>query len=145
MYTNLDTMQICAQIYTRTLCTRGHACAYGVATVSRLLKIIGLSCKRALLNRRYAVKETYNFKEPTNRSHPIQTSQTHACTNCIHNVCTYTQCTHRHVYTYIVYTYVYTYIVYTQIYVYSHIVYTQTYVHIPLCTHLFASWYRPFQ
>jgi len=44
---------------------------HGVATISRLLKMIGLFCKRALLKRRYSAKETYNFKEPTNRSHPI--------------------------------------------------------------------------
>jgi len=44
---------------------------YGVATISRLLKIIGLFCKRALEKRLYSAKETYNFKEPTNRSHPI--------------------------------------------------------------------------
>jgi len=44
---------------------------YGVATISRLLKIIGLFCKRALLKMLYSAKETYNFKEPTNRSHPI--------------------------------------------------------------------------
>ena len=44
---------------------------YGVASVSRPCKIIGLFCKRALWNRWYAAKETYNFKEPTNRSHPI--------------------------------------------------------------------------
>ena len=44
---------------------------YGVATISRLLKIIGLFCKRALLKRRYSAEETYTFKEPTNRSHPI--------------------------------------------------------------------------
>ena len=44
---------------------------YGVAPISRLLKIIGLFCKRALQNRRYSAKETYDFKEPTNRSHPI--------------------------------------------------------------------------
>ena len=42
-----------------------------VAIISRLLKITGLFCKRILLNRQYSVKETYNFKEPTNRSHPI--------------------------------------------------------------------------
>jgi len=46
-------------------------CRFGVATVSRLLKIIGLFCKRALYKRRYYAQETYNFKEPTNRSHPI--------------------------------------------------------------------------
>ena len=44
---------------------------YGVASTSRLLKIIGLFCKRALLKRLCSTKETYNFKEPTNRSHPI--------------------------------------------------------------------------
>jgi len=45
--------------------------AYGVATMSTLHKIIRLFCKRALWKRRYSAKETYNFKEPTNRSHPI--------------------------------------------------------------------------
>jgi len=47
---------------------------YGVATISRLLKIIGLFCKRALEKRPYSAKETYHFKEPTNRSHPITSS-----------------------------------------------------------------------
>ena len=45
--------------------------AYGLATISRLLKIIGLFCKKTLSKRLYSAKETYNFKEPTNRSHPI--------------------------------------------------------------------------
>jgi len=44
---------------------------YGVASTSRLLKITGFFCKRDLSKRRYSVKETYNLKEPTNRSHPI--------------------------------------------------------------------------
>jgi len=44
---------------------------YGVATISRLLKIIRLICKRALLKRLYSAIETYNVKEPTTRSHPI--------------------------------------------------------------------------
>jgi len=47
-----------------------YTCSYGVATISRLLRIIGLFCKRALWKRRYSAKETYDFKEPTNRSHP---------------------------------------------------------------------------
>jgi len=51
-------------------CMHTHP-GYGVATTSRRLKIIGLFCKRALWRRRYSAKETYNFKEPTNRSHPI--------------------------------------------------------------------------
>ena len=42
----------------------------GVATISRLLKIIVLFCKRAPQKRLHSAKETYNFKEPTNRSHP---------------------------------------------------------------------------
>jgi len=45
--------------------------SYGVATISRLLNFFGLFCKRALLKRRYSAKETYDFKESTNRSHPI--------------------------------------------------------------------------
>jgi len=48
---------------------------YEVATISRLPKNMGLFCKRALLKRQYSAKETYNFKEPTDRSHPI------ACTH----------------------------------------------------------------
>ena len=44
---------------------------YGVASISRLLKMKGLFCKRALQKRRYSARETYIFKEITNRSHPI--------------------------------------------------------------------------
>ena len=47
---------------------------YGVATISRLLKITGLFCKRALSKGLYSAKETYDFKEPTNCSHPIYLS-----------------------------------------------------------------------
>jgi len=36
--------------------------SYGVATISRILKIIGLFCKRALQKRLYSAKETYDFK-----------------------------------------------------------------------------------
>jgi len=36
---------------------------YGVATISRLLKIIGLFCKRALWKRLYSAKETYHFEQ----------------------------------------------------------------------------------
>ena len=44
---------------------------YGVAEISRLLKITGLFCKRSLQTRPTFSKKTYNLKEPTNRSHPI--------------------------------------------------------------------------
>ena len=45
--------------------------AYGVASVSRIDKIIGLFCKRALQKRRYSAKETYNLIDLPNQSHPI--------------------------------------------------------------------------
>jgi len=44
---------------------------YGVATISRLLKIIGLFCRISSLLQGSFAKATYNFKEPTYRSHPI--------------------------------------------------------------------------
>jgi len=44
---------------------------YGVASVSRIDKITGLFCQTALSKRRYSAKETYNFIDPTDRSHPI--------------------------------------------------------------------------
>ena len=44
---------------------------YGVATMSRLLNIIGLFCRISSLSCGSFAKETYNFKEPTNRSHHI--------------------------------------------------------------------------
>ena len=42
-----------------------------MATISRLLKIIGLFCRISSLLQGSFVKETYNFKEPTNHSHPM--------------------------------------------------------------------------
>jgi len=62
-------------IYTVCRCVEdtivGTTYEYAVATISWLLKIISLFCKRALWKRRYSVKETYDLKEPTHRSHPI--------------------------------------------------------------------------
>jgi len=45
--------------------------SYRVASVSRIDKSIGLFGKRALQKRQYSAKETYNFIDPTDRSHPI--------------------------------------------------------------------------
>jgi len=45
---------------------------YGVATISRMLKNIGLFCNRDLQKRPIFCKETYIFKHPTHRSHPIR-------------------------------------------------------------------------
>jgi len=46
-----------------------------VATISRLLKIIVLSCRILSLLQGSFAKETCNFREPTNRSHPVKASQ----------------------------------------------------------------------
>jgi len=51
---------------------KGRFHSYGVPTINRLLKIIGLFCKRAPKKRRYSAKESYNSKEPTDGSHPIE-------------------------------------------------------------------------
>jgi len=45
---------------------------YGLATTSRLLKIIGLFYRISSLLQGSFAKETCNFQEPTNRSHPIE-------------------------------------------------------------------------
>ena len=46
-------------VVTHTQFETSHS--YGVATISRLLKMTGLFCKRALQERLYFAKETYNF------------------------------------------------------------------------------------
>jgi len=66
---------------------------YGVATISRLLKIKGLVCKRALGKRLYSAKETINFKETTNLRHPIPVY-------CVPNTTFTPARKHAHTYTY---------------------------------------------
>ena len=46
-------------------------CIYGVATISRLLNIIGLFYKRALQQRLYSAKDTFNFEDDINHSDHI--------------------------------------------------------------------------
>jgi len=55
----------------RELKERSYKGYYGVATISRLLKIICLFCRISSLLSGSFAKETYDFREPTNRSHPI--------------------------------------------------------------------------
>ena len=55
----------------RTLFGWGPPKIYGVAACSRLLKIIGLFCRISSLLQGSFTKETYNFKESTDRSHLI--------------------------------------------------------------------------
>jgi len=45
---------------------------YGVAPIGWLFTIIGLFCRISSLLQGSFAKETYHFKEPTNRSHPIR-------------------------------------------------------------------------
>ena len=60
--------------------------SYGVATVSGIDKMIGLFCRISSLLLGFFAKETCNFKEPSNRSHPIsiviQTIINHMCVDC---------------------------------------------------------------
>jgi len=62
---------------------RESVLVYGLATISRLLKIAGLFCRiQSLLQGSFA-EETYNFKEPTNRSHPIvSVGRVYWCSKC---------------------------------------------------------------
>ena len=53
--------------------------SYGVARISRLLKIIGLFCRISSLLYGTFAKETNNVKEPTNHSHPICVFDTFPC------------------------------------------------------------------
>jgi len=55
-------------------CLHLSTCDYAVASVSRIDKIIALFCKRNLWKRLYYAKETYNFIDPTSRSHPYADS-----------------------------------------------------------------------
>jgi len=56
---------------------------YGVATISRLLKIIGLFGRISSLLYGSFAKETHNFKEPTNRSHPTTLRTLHVGWQCV--------------------------------------------------------------
>jgi len=60
----------CAHIYMSHV-----AHIYGVATVSRIDKIIGLSCRISSLLWGSFAKETYILIDPTHRSHPIVMSR----------------------------------------------------------------------
>jgi len=49
--------------------------SYGVASINRMLKNIGLFCKIDLQKRPIFCKETYIFKRPMDRGHPIAERQ----------------------------------------------------------------------
>ena len=54
---------------------------YGVALVSKIGKIIGFFCKRALQKSQYSAKKSYNLIDPTNRS-PHMCRMTHSWCIC---------------------------------------------------------------
>jgi len=123
---------------------------YGVALVSRLLKIICLFCKRALQKRGYSAKETYDFKEPTNRSHPICPAKYHGCVYSHSKWCSSNHdVRHQYVYIYMsicvyvyihIYIYIYICICTSAIYIYIHIyvyVYICIYVYIYIYIHMY--------
>jgi len=58
---------------------------YGVATVSRIDKSIFLFCRILSLLQGPFAKETYDFIDPTNRSHPILDGNISSC-NCYGNL-----------------------------------------------------------
>jgi len=53
-------------------CISSSETRYGVATISRLLKIIGLFRRISSLSQGSFIRETYNFKGPTTCTRPIQ-------------------------------------------------------------------------
>jgi len=57
---------------------------------SRLLEILGLFCRISPLLQGSFAKETYNFKAPTHRSHPIDKTLRYTITIYIYNIYTIT-------------------------------------------------------
>jgi len=57
--------------YDSVVCMTWHMHRYGVATVSRIDKIVCLFCRISSLLQVSFAKETYHFIDPTNQSHPI--------------------------------------------------------------------------
>ena len=127
--------------------------SYGVATMSRPLQIIGLFCRILFLFKGSFAKETYDFKEPTDRSHPIRAMRNvngaimSARTRCsrvqqLREVHLYSAlCVYVHIHIYIcTYTYIFTFTyvyVHIHIYIYVHIhIYMYVYIHI--CTYTYT-------
>jgi len=105
-------------------------CCIHVYGVCRLLKMIGLFCRIPSLLYGSFATETYDFKEPTNRSHPVPT-YVHPYTQMNLRVSIYVKI---HMYVYIypwIYMYIYTSI-HTCICLYVHM-YIYTQLHLRVC------------
>jgi len=70
---NLCFLIVYIYIYTHHALMSTHTQSYGVATINRINKTIGLFCRIASLLWGSFAKETYNFIDPTNISYPIWT------------------------------------------------------------------------
>ena len=93
-----------------------------MATISRLFKIISLFCRMSSLLLGFFAKETYNFKEPTYRSHPIgrrfKDKETHTYIPAYPQTCQHAYI-HTYIQTYSMHTYIHTYI-HANIHTYIH-------------------------
>jgi len=101
-----------------------YTSVYGVAMISKLLKLIGLFCKRALWKRLYSTKETYNLIDPTNWSHPISLIHIHTFSCMCLYTCLYTCMCLQYISQTCVYMYIYTRVyscVCLYIYIYIHV------------------------
>jgi len=118
-------------------------CRWGVATNSRLLKIIGLFCRIWSLLQGSFAKETFPFKEPTNRRHLLYymyllvlcqrparshiecayiSTHTHSHTH-VPCVKKREMCMYMYIYTYLficIYTYICMYMLYMGMCIYTH-------------------------
>ena len=77
-------VSVCIYAYTHMYFQ--YVYTYGVATVSRIDSIIGLFCRILSLLQGSFAKGTYNFIDPTSRSHPI----IHIFMSYVHNIYMYT-------------------------------------------------------
>jgi len=108
---------------------------YGVATSSRLLQIIGLFCRILSLLLGSFAKETYNFREPTNCSHPIPVTVR------LSHVHIHVSYTYIHVYMYVIRSNIHTvYMIHTLVLciIHSNI---HTCVSVCICIHSHIHWY----
>jgi len=110
---------------------------YGVATVRRIDKIIGLSCRISSLVQGSFAKETYNLIDPTNRSHPMSVflSPSIIIVISIHVITTIYIYIYIYIYFIYIYIYIYIYIFYIYIYIYIYISYYYIYIYICICIH----------
>jgi len=110
---------------------------YGVATISRLLKMTGLFYRILSLLWVSFAKETYHFKESTNRSHPIHLSyirhETVISPDLPNRLFICKRRRGRGSFSLYIYTFICIFILYIYIYIY---IYTYIYIYIYICIYI---------